>query len=290
MSLKEQTRLDSADYNSVMSNNLRLSTLAFVCLAAACSRGGPSVDVETVPVGTQVAVTKEDGGVVEGKLAEKAEKDVKVVKVDVGRTVRSVPRESISDVRLVPKETPVVLPPAARFREYTVDEGTPIHVRLETGVNSATSKVEDPVSGTLTQPLVVDGTTVAPIGSRVRGEVTAVTPSPKKGRASLSFRLSSLVIPGHDAPYGIAAGITKVAPSEKKDDIITIGAPAATGAVIGGILGGKKGAVIGAVVGGGAGTAIVLTTEGKDIELPSGTTVTMSLKAPVDIRVPINKG
>ena len=66
--------------------------------------------------------------------------------------------------------------------------------------------------------------------------------------------------------------------------------PAATGAIIGGILGGKKGAVIGAVVGGGAGTAIVLTTEGKDISLPSGTEVTMSLKAPVDIRVPLTKG
>ena len=287
MSLKEQTKPDSADYNSVMSNNFRLSTLAFLCLAAACSRGGPAVDVEKVPVGSEVAVTKEDGGVVQGKLAEKAEPGVKVVKVDVGRSVRSVPREDISDVRLVPAETPVVLPPAAKFREYTVEEGTPIHVRLESSVGSATSKVEDPVDGTLTQALIVNGTTVAPIGSRVKGEVTAVQPSPKKGRASFSFQFRSLVIPGHDAPYTISAGINRVAPSEKKDDIITIGAPAAVGAIMGGIIGGKKGAVIGAVVGGGAGTAVVLTTEGKDISLPSGTEVTMTLKTPVDIRVPI---
>jgi hypothetical protein len=278
---------NTADYTSVMSNNLRLSTLAFLCLAAACSRGGPSVDVETVPVGTQVAVTKEDGGVVEGKLTER---DVKVVKVDVGRSVRSLPRENISDVRVVPAETPVVLPPAARFREYTIEEGTPIHVRLETGVDSATSKVEDAVNGTLTQALVVNGTTVAPIGSRVKGEVTAVQPSPKKGRASLAFQFRSLVIPGHDDPYAISAGINRVAPSEKKDDAITIGAPAVVGGIVGGIIGGKKGAVIGAVVGGGAGTAIVLTTEGKDISLPSGTEVTMTLKTPVDVRVPINKG
>src|SRR5688572_28470955 len=112
-----------------MSNNLRFSTIALLCLAAACSRGGPSVDVEKVPVGSEVAVTKEDGGVVQGKLAEKAEPGVKVVKVDVGRSVRSVPRENISDVRIVSAETPVVLPPAAKFREYTVEEGTPIHVR-----------------------------------------------------------------------------------------------------------------------------------------------------------------
>ena len=83
------------------------------------------------------------------------------------------------------------------------------------------------------------------------------------------------------------AGISRVAPSEKKDDIITIGAPAAVGAVVGGILGGKKGAIIGTVIGGGAGTAVVLTTTGKEVSLPSGTEVTMTLKAPVDIRVPL---
>jgi hypothetical protein len=257
-----------------------------VCLAAACSRGA-AVDVEKVPVGSEVAVTKEDGGVVQGKLAER---DPKMVKVSVGRTVREVPRDTISDVRVVKAETPVELPPAAKYREYTVEAGTTLHVRLDTTVNSGTSKVEDPVSGTLTQAVVEDGTTLAPVGSRVKGEVTAVTPSPKKGKASITFRFSTLTIPGHDSPYAISASVNRVAPSEKKDDIVTIGAPAATGGIIGGILGGKKGAVIGAVVGAGAGTAIVLTTEGKDISLPSGTEVTMTLKAPVDIRVPISKG
>ncbi len=266
--------------------NRRNGVFVAICLAAACSRG-PSVDVETVPVGTQVAVTKQDGGVVQGKLTER---DAKDVKVDMGRSVRSVPREAISDVRVVPAETPVVFPPAARFREYTIEEGTPIHVRLETSVGSATSKVEDEVEGTLTQALIVDGTTVAPVGSRVKGDVTAVQPSPKKGSASLAFQFRTLTIAGHDDPYRIVAGINRVAPSEKKDDIVTIGAPAAAGAVVGGILGGKKGAIIGAVVGGGAGTAIVLTSTGKDISLPSGTEVTMTLKSPVNIRVPIRKG
>ena len=269
-----------------MSTSLRLSAVAVVCLAAACNEG-PSVDVEKVPVGSEVAVTKEDGGVVQGKLAER---DVKVVKVDTGRTVREVPREAISDVRMVKAETPVELPPTAKYREYTIEEGTPLHVRLDTSVNSGTSKVDDPVDGTLTEALVVDGVTVAPIGSRVKGDVTSVTPSPKKGKASITFRFRNLTVSGHDAPYPIVASVSRVAPSEKKDDIVTIGAPAATGGIIGGILGGKKGAVIGAVVGAGAGTAIVLTTEGKDISLPSGTEVTMTLKAPVDIRVPISKG
>lgn len=269
-----------------MSSKLRLNTIFLIALSAACSRVD-AVDLEKVPLGSEVAVTKEDGGVVQGKLAER---DATAVKVDVGRTTRSVPRETISDVRIVTAEKPVELPPAAKYRELTVPEGTVLHVRLDTSVGSATSKVEDAVEGTLTQALVVDGTTLAPIGSRVKGEVTAAVPSPKRGQASLAFQFRTLAITGHDDPYTIEAGISRVAPSEKKDDIITIGAPAAVGAVMGGIIGGKKGAVIGAVVGGGAGTAIVLTSTGKDISLPAGTEVTMALKAPVDIRVPITKG
>jgi hypothetical protein len=262
----------------------RLTSLLLLSFAAACGRAS-AVDVEKVPIGSEVAVTKEDGGVVQGTLAER---DPENVRVSVGRTVRSVPREAISDVQVVTEAKPVVLPPAARFREYTVPEGATLHVRLETSVSSGTSKVEDVVEGRLTQALVVDGMTLAPVGSQVKGDVTAVEPSPKKGSASLAFRFRTLTIAGHDDPYAIVAGISRVAPSEKKDDIITIGAPAAVGAVVGGILGGKKGAIIGTVIGGGAGTAVVLTTTGKEVSLPSGTEVTMTLKAPVDIRVPLN--
>lgn len=268
-----------------MSSTLRLNAIFLLAFSAACSRVS-AVDVEKVPLGSEVAVTKEDGGVVQGKLAER---DAKAVKVDIGRSVRTVPREVISDVRVVTEEKPVELPPVAKYRELTVPEGTVLHVRLDTSVGSATSKVEDPVEGTLTQALIVDGTTLAPVGSRVKGDVTAAVPSPKRGQASLAFQFRTLSITGHDDPYRIVAGISRVAPSEKQDDIITIGAPAAVGAVVGGIIGGKKGAVIGAVVGGGAGTAIVLTSTGKDISLPAGTEVTMSLKAPVDIRAPIEK-
>jgi len=267
-----------------MSFPLRLTAILFFSFAAACG-GATALDVEKVPIGAEVAVTKDDGGVVQGTLAER---DPENVRVNVGRSVRSVPREAIKDVQLVTEAEPVVLPPAAKFREYTVPEGATLHVRLGTSVGSATSKVEDAVEGTLTEALIVDGMTLAPAGSRVKGDVTAVEPSPKKGRASLAFRFRTLTITGHDDPYNIDASISRVAPSEKKDDIITIGAPAAVGGVVGGILGGKKGAIIGVLVGGGAGTAVVLTTTGKDISLPSGTELTMTLKAPVDIRVPLS--
>ena len=56
-----------------------------------------------------------------------------------------------------------------------------------------------------------------------------------------------------------------VAPATKKKDALTIGIPAAGGAVIGALVDGKKGAAIGSAAGGGAGTAVVLSTRGKDV-------------------------
>ena len=76
-----------------------------------------------------------------------------------------------------------------------------------------------------------------------------------------------------------------VAPATKKKDALTIGAPAAGGAIVGGILGGKKGAGIGALAGGGAGTAVVLSTRGKDVRIGRGTTLAVRLTSPLTVGV-----
>src|SRR5919112_338534 len=76
-----------------------------------------------------------------------------------------------------------------------------------------------------------------------------------------------------------------VAPATKKKDALTIGAPAAGGAIVGGILGGKKGAGIGALAGGGGGTAVVLTTRGKDVRVGRGATLPVRLSTPVIVRL-----
>ena len=95
--------------------------VAVLALAAGCSR---QPDVEKLPVGTEVQVTRQDGGVVQGTL--KARDDEKV-NVDTGRVTRTVLRGQIADVRLVDHSSPakpVELPRIAKFREYTVPDGT----------------------------------------------------------------------------------------------------------------------------------------------------------------------
>ena len=136
--------------------------------------------------------------------------------------------------------------------------------------------------------MVVDGTEVLPAGSIVRGEVAAVQSAGKvKGRASLALLFSSVSVAGRDERYPIAARVALVAPATKGKDVAKIAIPAAGGAIIGGLIGGKKGAAIGTAIGGGGGAAVVLSTAGPQIRLPRGTVLSLPLDRAVDVRVPI---
>jgi hypothetical protein len=255
--------------------------LMLTAVVAGCS--GPP-DVDKVPVGTEVQVVTQEGAVVTGKLAAR---DEKVVQVDVGRRTREVPREQIADVQVIEPSKPAPpLPPAARFREFTVPAGSNLVVRLESAVASDTSRVEDAVNATLAEPVVIEGTTVLPAGSAVRGAVAAAQPAGKvKGRASLALRFGTISV--GDERYPIDARVSRVAPATKGEDAAKIAIPAGAGAVIGGVIGGGKGAAIGTAIGGGAGTAVVLTTSGDEIRLPSGTRLTLQIGSSVEVRVPI---
>ena len=179
------------------------------------------------------------------------------------------------------------VPVAAAWREVTIPAGTLLAVTLDTSVGSDTSRVEEPVAAHLTRPIRVHGETVLAEGSRVGGVVTNATRSAKvKGRAHIAMRFNSLTPRGDDQRYTIStASVGRTAPGTKQKDALEIGAPAAGGAIIGALLGGKKGALVGTAVGGGAGTAVVLSTRGKEVHLPKGAALTLRLAAPVTIRV-----
>jgi hypothetical protein len=178
-------------------------------------------------------------------------------------------------------------PAAVRVREVTIPAGTALPIVLDTSVGSDTSRVEQPVTAHLARPITLHGETVLAEGSRVAGVVTDASPSGRvKGRAHLAVRFDSLSPSGDNERYEIrAASIGRTAEGTKKKDAIEIGAPAAGGAIIGALVGGKKGALIGTAVGGGAGTGVVLATKGKEVRLPKGAALTLKLAAPVTLKV-----
>jgi hypothetical protein len=176
---------------------------------------------------------------------------------------------------------------APAVREVTLPVGTRLPVVLDTGVGSDTSRVEQPVQAHIARAIVVNGQTVLPAGTRVSGVVTDARRSGKvKGLAHVGVRFDTLAPRGDDERYQIrTSAVGRTAQSTKKKDALEIGAPAAGGAIIGAIIGGKKGAAIGTAAGGGAGTAVVLSTRGKEVHLPKGSALTLRLSAPVTIRI-----
>jgi hypothetical protein len=257
-------------------------TVVLIGAGAGCSG---RVDVEKVPIGTAVEVTRQDGGVVRGTLTAR---DDRRLQMAVGPATRSIPREEVANLEVVEGTTAPALPAAARFREFTVPEGTVLALRLDSSLGSDTSHVDDAVRASLTEAIVINGVAVLPADSVVKGVVTTADSSGKvSGRASLGVRFQSLSIDGREDTYALSAGFHRTAPSTSSADAKKIGIPAVGGAVVGAILGGKKGAGVGAAIGGGAGTAVVLTTPGEDIHIPKGTSMSIAIDDAIDVRVPI---
>ena len=132
----------------------------------------------------------------------------------------------------------------------------------------------------LARPIVVHGQTVLAAGTRVSGVVTDATRSGKvKGRAHVA-RALRLARRRAATTSATRSGRRRSGARRRRRRRRTrskIGAPAAGGAIIGALVGGKKGAAIGTAVGGGAGTAVVLSTRGKEVHLPKGAALTLRL-------------
>ena len=175
---------------------------------------------------------------------------------------------------------------AQHTREVRIPAGTRLRIRLASSYSSASSRVEDRVDGTLESDVRADRMIALPKGSRINGVVSSVErPGKVKGRGRIGLRLTEIVLDGET--YPIYATYVRVAPATKGEDAKKIGIPAAGGAIVGGLIGGKKGALAGAAVGGGAGTAVVLSSRGKDATIGGGSIIWVTLRRALTVRVPI---
>jgi hypothetical protein len=178
-------------------------------------------------------------------------------------------------------------PVVRRVVRHVIPAGTVLRLRVDRSFGSDISRVEDPVSATLARPIVVDGRTVLREGSLASGYVSqAVRPGKVKGRGRVAVRFTRITPAGHESHYSMQTRPwVGIAPATKKKDALTMGLPAAGGAIVGGAVAGKKGAGIGALAGGGAGTAAVLATRGKDVRVGRGAVLAIRLTAPLTVAV-----
>ena len=193
------------------------------------------------------------------------------------------PRQTVQE-----KSEPPAKPRPAQSVRVTIPQGTEIRLTLNGSVGSSNSQAGDTFTARTTDPVVVGNRVAIPSGSTVHGQVSDVIPASKglrekAGVITLSF--DKVVTPaGFSAP--MAATVSSVAPGSGKKTAGIIGGSAAGGALLGKIIGGStKDAAIGAVVGGAVGTGIAAGTKGKDVEIPAGSKLAVTLDQPVTIAV-----
>jgi len=182
-----------------------------------------------------------------------------------------------------PAKKPTPKPVATGPKDYVVPAGTSLSVQLPAAVSTKTAKVGQRLTGNLTDDIVVDGKVVARAGTPVQGSITEVISGSKTigGKPTLGITFDSLTFEGGDRP--INARITQVADkSDKGGDTAKIAGGALAGGVVGHQIDSDKGKVIGALIGAAAGTAAARKT-GKEIVLPAGTVVGMTLESPVTV-------
>ena len=166
-------------------------------------------------------------------------------------------------------------------KEVNVPAGTPLTIRLQNAVSSATANTGDAFEAVLDEPLVVDGETITPKDTAVRGRVLAVRKSGRLHNSGyLRIGLSSMELNGKSVPIQTSS-IFVAGGAHKKRDIALIGGGAGGGALIGALAGGPKGALIGGALGAGAGTGAAYATGKKDVGFGVERHLTFRLTAPV---------
>jgi len=190
---------------------------------------------------------------------------------------RSAARKRTSAEALAADASPVNSAPKPVIVE--VPEGTPLTVRLEKDLTTATVQPGDSWEGTLAEDIVVAGSTVWRSGAAARGLVTQSIPAGRlsSGQGSLGIKVTMLGGEDIDTPAYVLVGDKRGARNAK-----FIGGGAALGALIG-ILSDSdnKGdhALGGAAVGAAAGTATAAATAQTVIKLPAGQAITFTLAA-----------
>lgn len=175
-------------------------------------------------------------------------------------------------------------PAAAPAPSASLPAGATFSAATDAEIRSHKNKVGDEVTATIANDVKdASGRVVIPAGSKLTLTVTAIKESENKGDSTgtLTVKPTALSINGASQP--LAATISGVKTSlqgrsTNAGDIAKVGIGTGAGAVVGRVIGGStKGAIIGGIIGGAVGTQRAIETKDRDVVLPQGTTVTLTL-------------
>ena len=171
---------------------------------------------------------------------------------------------------------------------WTLAKGTAISARFDDGISSRTHKAGYKLTGTVSSDVKdKNGRVVIPAGSKVHLTIAAIHESERKSdkTGKLVLKPSSIVIGSRSYPLsGSALALDRELRDRKTNggDVAKVGVGAGAGALLGtAVTGGStKGAVIGGALGAAVGTQRAIETKDRDVVVPSGSRLKVTLAAP----------
>jgi hypothetical protein len=183
---------------------------------------------------------------------------------------------------------PVAPKPKAKPRPQPAPapaSGTIIATAVDQEINSKTNKKGEVVTTTVSSDVTDSrGRVIIPAGSKVTMTITEIRESENKGdqTGKLTLTPTEVAISGRSYPLAASAEALDRQLKDRKTnagDVAKVGAGAAIGALAGRVIGGNtKGAVIGGVIGGAVGTQRAVETQDRDVVVPAGSRVQLTLQ------------
>ncbi len=185
-------------------------------------------------------------------------------------------------------------PAASAETGLALPAGTAVKMKLETPLSTYRNRAGDTFAGRVTEPVVVSGKTMIPVGSSIWGRVLKVDdPRRIRGVGTIDMHPETVTLPNGEK-YSINAVIVDTdrpkllnvndegeikAKGHNRRDVAEVGIGTGVGLGAGALIGGGEGALIGAAVGATATVAHWLTKH-HNADIPAGTEIVMEFTRP----------
>ena len=233
-----------------------------------------------------------------GEAAKDLSRDLQRVPVDSSATLGD--RSASSGASVATEAAPLPAPkpqpkPKATPKPKPAPAPTPVVRELASGATFSTttereisSKTDKP-GQTMTATVATDvkdesGHVVIPAGSKVTLTITEIHESENKGDKTGKLTLTPTSVDIGGQSYSLeasAVALDRTLRDRKTNggDVAKVAVGTGAGAVLGRVIGGNtKGAVIGGIIGGAIGTQRAIETQDRDVVIPAGSRVEMTLK------------
>ncbi len=192
--------------------------------------------------------------------------------------------------------------PSLLAEKHVVPAGTTIHCRLAETISTKLNYQGDRFAASVTEPLLIDGYDVIPVGSTIEGKIARLQrPGRIKGAGEMRLAVEKITFPnGHS--YALNAVLLSAygaedarvvgqegnlqGPASKRRDLEALGIGMGGGGFLGTLVGGFHGAVIGGAIGGGAALVDTFRRRGKELTVPAGTQLNYQLTRALEVNRP----